>query len=801
MAGPTGSGVTVVIAGQDDLSGVLERIANENLKRFERQAQAAGDALSSGMGHGVTEVQAASAALRSFEGAVPIRAVERFITMLPGVSSLVLAAFPLVGLIDFGVMIGDTINKLVDFIKKNGEAGSVIARAYRDAHTEAQRLNDEQRIQNIRLQEEINKLEHKPDDKLAEQLAQDIKLADQLADALERAAKRSEDLAKQNRVGWLGGLVTGQGTTGEVEGSVKYYHESMADASAGLADATRSGNQPAIAAAQKKLADAENGYAKWLNDQIALRTGTVKLQDTVTRNGVIRGAVVPFSKANGDQTANLNILRGEQGSLKDLLEGQALRGQGAHLEETLHGVKSAAGMENYAQKLQDSKVKLRAAEAAEAAAEERANAARQKAADDAELSALEEQHRRLQIADEGYYRNREELQQKSIAAEHNANVVAKAKLEDELAKMPGRAKDPVAENGRLAKIAEIKTKIADIDAKDAALTAQQAKSVQERADAETQLAQKRIVDADAIASRLEAEHKESTAARSQQSRDEYLQRRKGLVAEYGSESAPAVQDSDTQQQIDQAKIAAQGAQESYPDVDLKLKAKAIDDELARGEISLVEAKRQKIALEREEADALQDLLDKNRALAALGVDGAADKVKELEQQISELKNPVNEVAMEMRNQFDSAFQTLFENLDQGKKAWGNFGKALHHDVLKDTYSQFVQPVIQNGIAALAGSRGRTASGGGAPTPMSAIVGAIPRLLHLPGSTPKSAGAGQPIQIQLVNQTSQPMKMSGAGGDGTTLVEALRDPVHQIMMEAAQSSSPLIGALAGAITAI
>jgi hypothetical protein len=62
-------------------------------------------ALGDAMGHTVPQVAAASAAIREFEGNLPIRAVERFLTTTLGMGPALQAIFPVVGAIAFGAAI------------------------------------------------------------------------------------------------------------------------------------------------------------------------------------------------------------------------------------------------------------------------------------------------------------------------------------------------------------------------------------------------------------------------------------------------------------------------------------------------------------------------------------------------------------------------------------------------------------------------------------------------------------------------------------------------------------------------
>ncbi len=65
----------------------------------------------------VSEIQAVSGALRTLEGVMPIRAAERFLTLLPGISTALTTAFPVFGMVAFGEVMGhmvESVGKLKD---------------------------------------------------------------------------------------------------------------------------------------------------------------------------------------------------------------------------------------------------------------------------------------------------------------------------------------------------------------------------------------------------------------------------------------------------------------------------------------------------------------------------------------------------------------------------------------------------------------------------------------------------------------------------------------------------------------
>lgn len=85
-----------------------------------------------GAAHGaaVSQVIATGSALRTLEGAMPIRAAERFLTLIPGIGGALQAAFPVVGAIAFGEVI---LNRALPAMEKLADKWIPILKAQKDS--------------------------------------------------------------------------------------------------------------------------------------------------------------------------------------------------------------------------------------------------------------------------------------------------------------------------------------------------------------------------------------------------------------------------------------------------------------------------------------------------------------------------------------------------------------------------------------------------------------------------------------------------------------------------------------------
>ncbi len=106
--------------------------ANTKLRDFGKAAQEAG-------GHTVSSMQASSAAIRMLENPLGnnVRAVERFLTLIPGVGSLLQVAFPIVGALALVNVVKEAIDKAVGL----KEALEGLKKATADLNAEDAKLN------------------------------------------------------------------------------------------------------------------------------------------------------------------------------------------------------------------------------------------------------------------------------------------------------------------------------------------------------------------------------------------------------------------------------------------------------------------------------------------------------------------------------------------------------------------------------------------------------------------------------------------------------------------------------------
>lgn len=181
------------------------------LIEFGKSAKQAGE-------HTVSSMAASSAAIRLLENPLhgSIRAAERFITMLPGMSKLLAAGFPIIGAVVLGEMLVKLGAEAYNFFKTIEQAPEKISGAWRELQAPLKLTNDELALANDRLKNDIAALEHKPKNALAETLDEARVAADKLAIALDGDLKSLGKLLEENKSSFLQNMVKNQSGTEDI---------------------------------------------------------------------------------------------------------------------------------------------------------------------------------------------------------------------------------------------------------------------------------------------------------------------------------------------------------------------------------------------------------------------------------------------------------------------------------------------------------------------------------------------------------------------------------------------------------
>lgn len=214
----SGSTVTVQLAINKQTYTAALKSAAKDLDALAGKSKA--------MGHStVSSMQASSAAIRLFEGEMQnnVRAVERFITTIPGVGTALKAAFPLVGGLAFAGLIARMGEEVVAFIQKTNGVPKAIQQAFAASNLSITESNDELQKSNDTLANQIALLQGKPVNNAAIALDDARIAADKLAKSLMEDNRQLASLLKEQSIGAFAGLITNQASTGATAGLVQYW--------------------------------------------------------------------------------------------------------------------------------------------------------------------------------------------------------------------------------------------------------------------------------------------------------------------------------------------------------------------------------------------------------------------------------------------------------------------------------------------------------------------------------------------------------------------------------------------------
>lgn len=315
----------------------------------QKGAAQLGESLKSAGAHGVTSMQAASGAIRLLEGGLQgnIRAAERFIGLIPGLSTGLQAAFPIVGAIAFGGALVKIGTEVSEFIKKAEGMPREITAAFESLTLSAQATNDELNVSNDKIENQIAKLEHKPENNLKLALDEAKVSADQFAKSVETAANAMEQLIEKNSISALQGFITDTAPTKALAGTIKPFE----------VDKQHFATQAAIG---KSLGDNSrydlNTKAFHDKEEAELEKMLAVLQDAQKK----QLEMVGVNKVNQDQTPTMTMAQGVIDQIQLSRAGEVSRGTRAKDDAQLAKDQKATQAAADAKKAQEEAKKVQA---------------------------------------------------------------------------------------------------------------------------------------------------------------------------------------------------------------------------------------------------------------------------------------------------------------------------------------------------------------------------------------------------------------------------------------------------------
>lgn len=198
MAEAAGSVKIILAVDSTSYSAALEK-AKSQLKQLEGGVHSAAATTK----HEMTEAKGTIALLGEQIGIALPRHIRSFIAELPGVASAMSAAFSAVAVVGIGLAIYEAGKKVYEFAEKNREAAEKNAEAWEKSRESVRLSNLELDASTIHLQNELAKLERKPENKLAEELARTAVETAKLDEQLVKASDDARKLLTEQAPGWI----------------------------------------------------------------------------------------------------------------------------------------------------------------------------------------------------------------------------------------------------------------------------------------------------------------------------------------------------------------------------------------------------------------------------------------------------------------------------------------------------------------------------------------------------------------------------------------------------------------------
>lgn len=245
---------------------------------------------------------AAQGASRLLAGQLPTRAFERFIATSETLSSVLLAAFPIIGAIALGEILYRVGSGLYRTIETARGAGTAISKAFDSVINPIRRSNDQLALTNDRLDSTIAKLSHRPSTNGAQTAIDEIRAsADRLDESLEHVNTSLDGILKKNSLNLWQSILTWQAPTGDTAKFVQAQFDRITTAQEDARDKMSAASQM-----KDPKASANALREAYENERALLQVAADNLRD---KYNVLQQAqsVHNYNGMVADETANLTM--------------------------------------------------------------------------------------------------------------------------------------------------------------------------------------------------------------------------------------------------------------------------------------------------------------------------------------------------------------------------------------------------------------------------------------------------------------------------------------------------------------
>lgn len=320
--------------------------AVDGTSRRMREMAASTRAASAEASEAITKYQAVSSNLRIFEGGIQnsLRAGERFIAQSSLLSKIAMQTFPAAGAFAVGAIAFRAYTHISEFIDKLKEMPEAVNEGFLALVSSARDANDVLASTNQHLRDQIADLEGTPANHLLDALVESRIAADRLSDSLSKDYKQVQALLSANQVGLIGQLI-GRGSSKAIDTQLTGYEQRMSEAALAYRESLDTNDKALQDRQRASLTQIQNQAVAYAKQQIALRTASQNARMTpanqpFTVNGpgiTPYGPVFTGSTATmGDQTRNLNALRGFLDIVQEQIDSEQLTAEHDRLQGRVH---------------------------------------------------------------------------------------------------------------------------------------------------------------------------------------------------------------------------------------------------------------------------------------------------------------------------------------------------------------------------------------------------------------------------------------------------------------------------------
>jgi predicted transcriptional regulator len=317
---PAGNTVQVVLSMNADTYSAAITKAQKQLDQFKGKSEEAGKSV----GQSMQKSREGVMMLGEEIGIRLPRGLRNFVTELPGVATAMNAAFDAIAVIALISVVVEAGRKIAEFISKSEEAGKAQTKAWTDSLAALKMTVEEQTVSNDKLQDQVDKLEHKPRNALKDAIDEAIVSAGKLGDKLTEDIKKISDGIKEENV-WQRMGVLGPGDS-PVKGELENYQARIAQ----ITEETQANVANAKSIRDKTAAQkaGDEAYIRAGNDSKGRLGALVTANTTTTKDSTDGFGVTVPGKTNhnyaleaaataGSRTIDLNnaLTKGDAGSL------------------------------------------------------------------------------------------------------------------------------------------------------------------------------------------------------------------------------------------------------------------------------------------------------------------------------------------------------------------------------------------------------------------------------------------------------------------------------------------------------